>query len=102
MLIHVITQKGKGYAPAEAAADKYHGVSKFDVISGAQASAPSNGAPRATPRCLPRPWSKEAREDEYDRRHQRLPCPAGYRSRSFRRSLSRTKPSMSASPNSTR
>ncbi len=36
MLIHVVTQKGKGYAPAEAAADKYHGVVKFDVVSGAQ------------------------------------------------------------------
>ncbi len=32
MLIHVVTQKGKGYAPAEEAADKYHGVNKFDVI----------------------------------------------------------------------
>ncbi|WP_420144008.1 1-deoxy-D-xylulose-5-phosphate synthase [Sphingobium sp.] len=39
-LIHVVTQKGKGYAPAEAAADKYHGVQKFDVITGAQAKAP--------------------------------------------------------------
>jgi 1-deoxy-D-xylulose-5-phosphate synthase len=39
-LIHVVTQKGKGYAPAEAAADKYHGVQKFDVITGEQAKAP--------------------------------------------------------------
>ena len=39
-LVHVVTQKGKGYAPAEAAADKYHGVQKFDVITGAQAKAP--------------------------------------------------------------
>ncbi|MDZ7894014.1 MAG: 1-deoxy-D-xylulose-5-phosphate synthase [Sphingobium sp.] len=39
-LIHVVTQKGKGYAPAENAADKYHGVQKFDVITGAQAKAP--------------------------------------------------------------
>ncbi len=39
-LIHVVTQKGKGYAPAEAAADKYHGVQKFDVITGTQAKAP--------------------------------------------------------------
>jgi len=36
MLIHVVTQKGKGYAPAEASADKYHGVVKFDVVSGTQ------------------------------------------------------------------
>ncbi|MBE7184881.1 MAG: 1-deoxy-D-xylulose-5-phosphate synthase [Methylobacterium mesophilicum] len=42
VLIHVVTQKGKGYAPAEAAADKYHGVNKFDVITGTQASAPAN------------------------------------------------------------
>ena len=40
ILVHVVTQKGKGYAPAEAAADKYHGVQKFDVISGVQAKAP--------------------------------------------------------------
>lgn len=40
ILVHVVTQKGKGYAPAEAAADKYHGVQKFDVITGAQAKAP--------------------------------------------------------------
>ena len=42
VLIHAITVKGKGYAPAEAAADQYHGVAKFDVISGAQAKAKSN------------------------------------------------------------
>lgn len=42
ILIHVVTQKGKGYAPAEASADKYHGVSKFNVITGAQAKTPSN------------------------------------------------------------
>ncbi|WP_170976515.1 1-deoxy-D-xylulose-5-phosphate synthase [Rhizobium sp. FKL33] len=42
VLIHVVTQKGKGYGPAEAAADKYHGVNKFDVITGAQAKAKPN------------------------------------------------------------
>ena len=42
ILIHVVTQKGKGYGPAEQAADKYHGVSKFDVITGAQAKAKPN------------------------------------------------------------
>ena len=45
ILIHCVTQKGKGYKPAEASADKYHGVAKFDVITGeqqkAKASAPS-------------------------------------------------------------
>ncbi len=40
VLLHVVTQKGKGYAPAEAAADKYHGVSKFNVVTGEQAKAP--------------------------------------------------------------
>jgi 1-deoxy-D-xylulose-5-phosphate synthase len=40
-LIHVVTQKGKGYGPAEAAADKYHGVQKFDVVSGKQDKAPA-------------------------------------------------------------
>ncbi len=39
-LIHVVTKKGKGYAPAEESADKYHGVQKFDVVSGVQAKAP--------------------------------------------------------------
>ncbi|WP_446654256.1 1-deoxy-D-xylulose-5-phosphate synthase [Blastomonas sp.] len=38
-LVHVVTQKGKGYAPAEAAADKYHGVAKFDVVTGKQDKA---------------------------------------------------------------
>jgi 1-deoxy-D-xylulose-5-phosphate synthase len=39
-LIHVVTKKGKGYGPAEESADKYHGVQKFDVVSGVQAKAP--------------------------------------------------------------
>ena len=42
ILVHVVTQKGKGYAPAEASADKYHGVSAFDVVSGAQAKPKAN------------------------------------------------------------
>jgi 1-deoxy-D-xylulose-5-phosphate synthase len=42
ILVHVVTKKGKGYGPAEDAADKYHGVSKFNVITGAQAKAVSN------------------------------------------------------------
>jgi len=47
MLVHVVTKKGKGYAPAENAADKYHGVVKFDVVSGVQAKAAA-GAPSYT------------------------------------------------------
>ena len=62
VLIHVVTQKGKGYAPAEAAADKYHGVNKFDVITGAQAKAPAN-APAYT-RVFADSLMKEAREDD--------------------------------------
>jgi 1-deoxy-D-xylulose-5-phosphate synthase len=42
VLIHVVTQKGKGYAPAEAADDKYHGVNKFDVVTGAQVKPKAN------------------------------------------------------------
>ncbi|MEX5727606.1 1-deoxy-D-xylulose-5-phosphate synthase [Rhodovulum iodosum] len=42
VLIHVCTVKGKGYRPAETAADKYHGVSKFDVVSGAQKKSKGN------------------------------------------------------------
>jgi 1-deoxy-D-xylulose-5-phosphate synthase len=40
ILVHAITQKGKGYPPAEQSPDKYHGVSKFNVITGEQAKAP--------------------------------------------------------------
>ncbi|MCW1984668.1 UNVERIFIED_ORG: 1-deoxy-D-xylulose-5-phosphate synthase [Sphingomonas sp. R1F5B] len=46
-LVHVVTQKGKGYAPAEAAADKYHGVQKFDVITGEQMKS-AGGPPSYT------------------------------------------------------
>ena len=42
VLVHVVTQKGKGYPPAEAAADKLHAVTKFDVISGQQSKAKAN------------------------------------------------------------
>ena len=45
VLIHVVTQKGKGYAPAENSADKYHGVAKFDVVTGEQKK--SKGGPPA-------------------------------------------------------
>ncbi len=45
ILIHVVTKKGKGYAPAEDSADKYHGVAKFDVVSGKQDKGPGGGPP---------------------------------------------------------
>ena len=42
VLLHVVTQKGKGYGPAESSADKYHGVVKFDVVTGQQGKAKAN------------------------------------------------------------
>ncbi|WP_336985373.1 1-deoxy-D-xylulose-5-phosphate synthase [Altererythrobacter aquiaggeris] len=45
ILVHVVTTKGKGYAPAESSADKYHGVAKFDVVSGKQDKGPGGGPP---------------------------------------------------------
>jgi 1-deoxy-D-xylulose-5-phosphate synthase len=48
MLVHVVTKKGKGYAPAESAADKYHGVVKFDVVSGKQDKGQGGGPPSYT------------------------------------------------------
>ena len=47
ILVHVVTKKGKGYAPAEAASDKYHGVNKFNVVTGAQVK-PKPNAPSYT------------------------------------------------------
>ena len=62
ILVHVVTQKGKGYAPAEASADKYHGVASFDVVTGAQAKPKSN-APSYT-RVFAEALVTEARHDE--------------------------------------
>ncbi|HEX4765128.1 MAG TPA: 1-deoxy-D-xylulose-5-phosphate synthase [Lichenihabitans sp.] len=62
VLIHVVTQKGKGYGPAEAARDKYHGVSTFDVITGAQAKPKAN-AP-AYQRVFGESLIKEAEKDD--------------------------------------
>jgi len=62
ILLHVVTQKGKGYPPAENSADKYHGVVKFDVATGTQAKAKSN-AP-AYQKVFGESLIKEARKDE--------------------------------------
>ncbi|MFT4129135.1 1-deoxy-D-xylulose-5-phosphate synthase [Labrys sp. (in: a-proteobacteria)] len=62
VLIHVVTQKGKGYGPAENAPDKYHGVVKFDVITGAQVKAKAN-APSYT-RVFAESLIKEAHKDD--------------------------------------
>jgi 1-deoxy-D-xylulose-5-phosphate synthase len=62
VLIHALTKKGKGYAPAETSADKYHGVAKFDVVSGAQVKAPSN-APSYT-KVFAKSLVREAERDD--------------------------------------
>jgi 1-deoxy-D-xylulose-5-phosphate synthase len=62
MLVHVVTQKGKGYAPAEKSADKYHGVVKFDVTTGAQAKS-KGGAPQYT-KVFGASLIKEAQKDD--------------------------------------
>ncbi|WP_291823602.1 1-deoxy-D-xylulose-5-phosphate synthase [Bosea sp. (in: a-proteobacteria)] len=62
ILVHVVTQKGKGYAPAEATADKYHAVVKFDPVTGQQAKAPAN-APSYTA-VFGNALIKAAREDD--------------------------------------
>jgi 1-deoxy-D-xylulose-5-phosphate synthase len=61
ILVHVVTQKGKGYAPAEAATDKYHGVVTFDVVTGAQAKPKAN-APAYT-KVFGESLAKEAAKD---------------------------------------
>ena len=61
ILVHVVTQKGKGYAPAENSADKYHGVQKFDVITGEQKK--STGGPPAYQNVFAETLSKLAETD---------------------------------------
>ena len=62
ILVHVVTQKGKGYGPAESSADKYHGVVKFDVATGAQVKS-RPGAPQYT-KVFAQSLIKEARKDD--------------------------------------
>jgi 1-deoxy-D-xylulose-5-phosphate synthase len=62
ILVHVVTQKGKGYAPAEISADKYHGVVKFDVATGAQMKS-KGGAPQYT-KVFGESLIKEAQKDD--------------------------------------
>ncbi len=62
VLLHVVTKKGKGYPPAEASADKYHGVNTFDVVTGAQ-SKPKANAPSYT-RVFAESLLQEAQRDE--------------------------------------
>ena len=69
-LIHVVTQKGRGYPPAEAAADKFHGVTKFDVVSGAQAK-PVAKAPSYTGVFAKALMAEVCRRRRQSHRHQR-------------------------------
>jgi 1-deoxy-D-xylulose-5-phosphate synthase len=61
ILVHVVTQKGKGYEPAEQSADKYHGVAKFDVVTGQQVK-PAAGPPSYT-KVFAEALIREARKD---------------------------------------
>ncbi|WP_417482614.1 1-deoxy-D-xylulose-5-phosphate synthase [Maricaulis sp.] len=61
VLIHVVTQKGKGYAPAEAADDKYHGVAKFNVITGEQQKP--TGGPASYTKVFAQQLIREAESD---------------------------------------
>jgi len=62
VLVHVVTQKGKGFAPAEESSDKYHGVAKFDVVSGKQ-HKPAPNAP-AYQKVFAKTLIQEAHEDD--------------------------------------
>ncbi|MGE5501213.1 MAG: 1-deoxy-D-xylulose-5-phosphate synthase [Ignavibacteriales bacterium] len=62
VLVHVVTQKGHGYAPAENAEDKYHGVVKFDVVTGEQAKAA--GGPPSYTKVFAQALIKEAARDD--------------------------------------
>ncbi|HET7157140.1 MAG TPA: 1-deoxy-D-xylulose-5-phosphate synthase [Hyphomicrobiaceae bacterium] len=62
ILVHIVTKKGKGYAPAEASDDKYHGVNRFNVITGAQVAAKPN-APSYT-KVFAQSLIEQARKDD--------------------------------------
>ncbi len=62
ILVHVVTQKGKGYAPAEVSADKFHGVGKFNVVTGAQ-EAQAAGTPPSYTKVFAQSLIEEARAD---------------------------------------
>ncbi len=62
VLVHIVTQKGKGYAPAESAEDKYHGVVKFNVVTGEQAKAA--GGPPGYTKVFAQALVKEAEKDD--------------------------------------
>lgn len=63
ILVHVVTQKGKGYGPAEESADKYHGVGRFNVVTGTQEKMPAGGPPSYT-KVFAKALIAEARADD--------------------------------------
>ncbi len=63
VLVHVVTQKGKGYGPAEVSADKFHGVGKFNVVTGAQ-EAQAAGTPPSYTKVFAQSLIEEARADD--------------------------------------
>jgi 1-deoxy-D-xylulose-5-phosphate synthase len=63
VLVHVVTQKGKGYAPAESAADKHHAVVKFDVVTGKQAK-PADAGPPSYTKVFAQELIKQAERDD--------------------------------------
>ena len=98
VLVHVVTKKGKGYPPAEAADDKYHGVTAFDVVTGAQAK-PKTNAPAYT-RVFGEALLADGaarREDRRDHRRHAL----GHRARPLSARSFPSACSTSASPSST-
>ena len=99
ILVHVVTKKGKGYAPAEASADKYHGVGKFNVLTGEQKKS-NPKAPTYT-QVFADALIAEAKKDN---RIVAITAamPAGTGLDLFRQGISRTAASMSASPSSMR
>jgi 1-deoxy-D-xylulose-5-phosphate synthase len=63
ILVHIVTQKGKGYGPAEVSADKFHGVGKFNVVTGAQ-EAQAAGTPPSYTKVFAQSLIEEARADD--------------------------------------
>ena len=100
VLVHVVTKKGKGYPPAEAADDKYHGVSAFDVVTGAQAKPKAN-APRLHQGVRRRADRRGARATTRSSPSP-PPCRRAPALDLFGKRLSRPHASTSASPSSTR
>ena len=97
ILVHVVTKKGKGYAPAEASDDKYHGVVKFDVATGKQVKAKAN-APSYT-KVFGESLVKEAEEGRAHRRDHGGDA-LGHRRRHLPEGVPGAAPSTSASPSS--